>query len=318
MNLRKNEFASIKMLVEKAPDIVEHKVLDSVRYKDSSYDIHSFSIGAKGEDIPTIGLIGGVHGLEQVGTHVVIAYLNYIVEQLRWDKTLESLFEKVRLVSIPIVNPVGLIHLKRCNGNGVDLMRNAPINSYEKVVPLIGGHNYGNLLPWYRGNFEEMEKEAKILCNFIKDEVLTSKHSMTIDFHSGFGFKDRLWYPYACSTKQFEEIEKVNKLSSILDKTIPHHIYKIEPQSDHYTTHGDLWDYLYFHKKKNYPEKTFLPFTLEMGSWIWLKKNPIQMFSRLGLFNPIKDHRFDRAMRRHFLMIDFFLRATANPKEWAA
>ncbi len=316
MNLRKNEFESIKNLVTNAPDIVEHLVLDTVRYKGKSYDIHSISIGKKDPSVPVFGIFGGVHGLEQVGAHVVIAYLNHLIEQLKWDRTLVDFFQNVRLVSIPIVNPVGLVHLKRSNGNGVDLMRNAPIDSHEKVVPLVGGHYWGSFLPWYRGSKTKMEKEAEVLCNFVKREVLSSDHAVTIDFHSGFGFKDRLWYPYACSTKSFKEIDKVSQLSDLLDKTIPHHIYRVEPQSDHYTTHGDLWDFLYFHKKDNFPEKTFIPLTLEMGSWIWLKKNPMQIFSRLGLFNPIKDHRFDRAMRRHFLMIDFFLKATANPQSW--
>lgn len=318
MNIRNNELESIQELIYKAPDIVEHKVLETIEYKNEKYPIHSFSIGNQNPNVPVFGLFGGVHGLEQVGTHVVIAYLNYLFEQLSWDKNLTQVFDHFRLVSIPIVNPVGFFHLKRSNGNGVDLMRNAPIESHEKVVPLIGGHRFGNNLPWFRGHeHQEMETEAQVLCDFVKEKVLSSPSAITIDFHSGFGFKDRLWYPYANSTKQFEELDKINTLKHMLDKTIPHHIYKIEPQSDHYTTHGDLWDYLYLFKKENYSQANFLPLTLEMGSWIWLKKNPVQMFSKLGLYNPIKDHRFDRAMRRHFLMIDFFLKAAANPSQWS-
>lgn len=316
MSLRKNEFKNIKDLVQKSPDIVKHTVLDTVRYKDRNYDLHSFSIGKKDPNVPVFGIFGGVHGLEQVGAHVVLSYLNYIIEQLQWDESLYDLFQRVRLVSMPIVNPVGFVHLKRSNGNGVDLMRNAPIDSDEKVLPLIGGHYISPKLMWYRGKRDEMEKESHTLCQFVKNEMLASKYAVSIDFHSGFGFKDRLWYPYACSTKRFKELDKVENLKRLLEKTIPHHIYKIEPQSDNYTTHGDLWDYLYFHKKEKYKDQTFLPLTLEMGSWIWLKKNPSQIFNKLGLYNPIKDHRFDRAMRRHFLMIDFFLRATANPKSW--
>ena len=318
MNLLKNEFEFIEELVKKSPDIVDHEVLDSVKFKNKSYDIHSFSIGPKDPEVPVLALFGGVHGLEQFGSHVVIAYLNYVIERLHWDKNFAALFEKVRLVSIPIVNPVGFKNFRRSNGNGVDLMRNSPVSSKEKVFPILGGQLISSKIPWYRGDTNQMEKESQLMCDFVKDNVINSKNAISIDFHSGFGFKDRLWYPYACSKKKFDGIDNLKRIESLLDRTLPHHIYKVEPQSDHYTTHGDLWDYLYFHKKEHHPTMNYLPLTLEMGSWIWLKKNPLQLFSKLGLFNPIKDHRFNRAMRRHFLMIDFFLKAAANPDEWTA
>jgi hypothetical protein len=316
VNIRKNEFQALQDLVINSPDIVKHSVLGKVHYKGKQFEIDAFEIGPDGDDIPVFGLFGGVHGVEQIGTHVVISYLNYIIEQLKWDKNIQDLFTRIKLVSIPIVNPVGFAHLKRSNGNGVDLMRNAPIESSEKVMPFVGGQTKSSKIPWFRGDNEKMEIESQILCDFVKEKVLCAKNAMTIDFHSGFGFKDRLWYPYAHSSKKFDELNKINKLENILERTIPHHIYKIEPQSDNYTTHGDLWDYLYYHKKNNNPDNTFIPFTLEMGSWIWLKKNPLQLFSKSGLFNPVKDHRFSRAMRRHFLMIDFFLKACSNPTEW--
>ncbi len=316
MKFGQDEFKALDLLIENLPSVVEHQVLDEVNYKNETYPIHAFSIGKKSPDIPVFGIFGGVHGLEQVGSHVVLSYLNYLFQLLSWDENTVRLFERVRLVSIPIINPVGIVHLMRSNGNGVDLMRNSPIDSYEKVVPLVGGHRLGKLIPWYRGKRNEMELESRVLCDFVKEHVLSADNSITIDFHSGFGFKDRLWYPYACSTKPFDRKPMIDKLEKLFDKTVPHHIYKIEPQSDNYTTHGDLWDYLYFYRKEKFPEKNFIPLTLEMGSWIWLKKNPLQLFSKGGLFNPIKNHRFDRAMRRHFLMIDFFLRASANPNLW--
>ena len=69
-----------------------------------------------------------------------------------------------------------------------------------------------------------------------------------------------------------------------------HHRYVIEPQSRQYLAHGDLWDHLYLRSRER-PERVFLPLTLEMGSWIWVKKNPRQLFSRQGIFNPLVQHR---------------------------
>lgn len=47
-----------------------------------------------------------------------------------------------------------------------------------------------------------------------------------------------------------------------------------EPQSQQYLTHGDLWDHLYLRALTGHPGHLFLPLTLEMGSWLWVKKNP--------------------------------------------
>ncbi|CAH2929990.1 MAG: FIG011155: Zinc carboxypeptidase-related protein [uncultured Paraburkholderia sp.] len=48
--------------------------------------------------------------------------------------------------------------------------------------------------------------------------------------------------------------------------------------------------------------------TLELGSWLWIKKNPRQLFSRQGFFNPVKAHRTARVLRRHANLLDFLAR----------
>ncbi|WP_372652111.1 DUF2817 domain-containing protein [Halobacteriovorax sp.] len=317
MSNKSPESIEIQELISKMPDIAKVEVLETIQYKDQSYPIHQFSIGDSKLNSPTLVLVGGVHGLEKIGTHVVLSYLNFLFEQLKWNQDLQSFFKNFNLIAIPMVNPVGVAHNKRSNGNGVDLMRNAPVDAINKSLFLIGGHRISPLLPWYRGKKgDPMQAEAKTLCDAIKRVISKSPKTLVIDFHSGFGLKDRLWYPYAKSSDQFPAIDQVNNIQKIFDRTIPQHIYQIEPQSDQYTTHGDLWDYLFDWKEDNFNQHDFIPWTLEMGSWTWLKKNPIQIFSKLGLFNPIKNHRYDRTMRRHLLLIDFFSNITKNWEVW--
>ena len=57
----------------------------------------------------------------------------------------------------------------------------------------------------------------------------------------------------------------------------------------------------------------FLPVTLEMGSWLWVKKNPRQIFSRHGIFNPMIEHRQQRVLRTHIGWLDFITRAVVQP-----
>ena len=56
--------------------------------------------------------------------------------------------------------------------------------------------------------------------------------------------------------------------------------------------------------------------TLELGSWLWIKKNPRQLFSRQGMFNPVKAHRTERVLRRHANLLDFLARAAFSSQRW--
>lgn len=311
------EMRKIRNLIHMAnPELVKVSELARVNVKNKSYPIYSFQIGTSDVEAPVLGLFGGVHGLERVGSHVVISYLQSLFTQMKWDEDLRELLKTSRIVSIPLINPGGMAGLSRSNPNGVDLMRNAPVDSDGVNLPfLAGGHRLSSKIPWYRGKAgAPLELESQTLVDYVKKEIFNSVTAITVDFHSGFGMVDRFWYPYAKTTEQFPNIREVDALKDLLDETLNNHIYSIEPQSYSYTTHGDLWDYLYDeHQGTNTNGlKLFIPWTLEMGSWNWVRKNPKQLFSALGPFNPIISHRHSRTLRRHKPLIDFLFKATRN------
>lgn len=312
------ETNEIILLSKEFPEITRYENLGVVTYNNIEYPIHALVIGSKDRTHPTLGLFGGVHGLEKIGSDVVLSFINTLRNRLSWDEDLIRELETTRIVCIPMINPWGILHFHRSNGNGVDLMRNAPIDAEGKSTFLVGGHRISSKLPWYRGQKDApMEKESRLLMDFVQKEMFEAKISIALDVHSGFGLKDQIWYPYAKSKKPFMFLEQFKKLSRLFESTYPHHVYKIEPQSMHYTTHGDLWDYaLKLHEEHLNKDATFIPLTLELGSWSWVKKNPLQLFSSRGLFNPIKPHRYGRTMRRHLYLIDFLFKAIRNPKKW--
>lgn len=314
------ELSRIEELAAKVPSFARVKILDTVVAKGKEFPIYSFEIGNTDKSLPVFGLFGGVHGLERVGTHVVLAYLESLFAQASWDKDLQRTFESCRIVSIPLINPAGMFFGQRSNLNGVDLMRNSPVEALGETPFLLGGHRISSKLPWYRGSIEqkEMELEARVLVDYVKKECFDAPASLILDIHSGFGAKDRLWYPYAKTTESFPSMVEVNRFKSLLDQSYPNHIYTVEAQSLSYTTHGDLWDYIYdLHQETNASNSNVLiPWTLEIGSWLWIRKNPIQLFSALGPFNPVKIHRHRRTMRRHLPLLDFFLRAIKHYPSW--
>ncbi len=258
-----------------------------------------------------------MHGLERIGSEVVIAFLNSMVMRLQWDATLHQQLESLRLIFMPIVNPGGMWLGTRANPRGVDLMRNAPIDATDPVPYLVGGQRISAALPWFRGHAgAPMEMENQALCAAVHSELLNHPFSMALDCHSGFGVRDRIWFPYAHSREPIAHLAEMRALKHIFRQTYSHHAYVFEPQSLQYLAHGDVWDHLY-QQACALPERVFLPLTLEMGSWLWIKKNPRQMFSLKGLFNPLIEHRQNRVLRRHLSLLDFLARAAASHSLWA-
>lgn len=284
-----------------------------------AFPVFAIVIGPPDRSLPTLGLFGGVHGLERIGTRVVLSYLRNLAELLKWDRQARHLFTSTRLVCIPIVNPVGMYLRTRANGNGVDLMRNAPVDAEGlSAWHLHAGHRLSPRLPWYRGMAgAPLEPEAQALVQFVRTELFAAGTAVSVDVHSGYGMRDRLWFPYARTRAPFPNAPEAYALKALFDRAYPNHVYCIEPQSLHYRSHGDLWDYLYDERTAGGHAGTFLPLCLEMGSWIWLRKSARQFFSILGVFNPIAQHRVQRALRRHIPLFDFLLRAVGSAESWA-
>ncbi len=310
------QLAALEALIDEGQPLLQTQVVGQVQAGRHRLPIHALTLGNPDPEVPAVGFFGGVHGLERIGADVVIAFLGSLVKRLAWDSVLHAQLQKVRLVFMPLVNPGGLLLGTRANPRGVDLMRNAPMEAVEKVPFLIGGQRISRGLPWFRGEAgAPMEIESRALCAFVEAELLSRRFSLAVDCHSGFGTQDRIWFPYAHTATPIRHLPEIHALKTIFEQTHNHHVYLFEPQSRQYLTHGDIWDYLY-RKAEQARDRVFLPLTLEMGSWMWIKKNPRQMFTRLGIFNPILDHRHHRVMRRHIALLDFLARAASSHLRW--
>ena len=311
------ELVALERIIELGAPHLEVKVLRQVSVSSAlSFPIYSIALGNPSPDVPAVGFFGGVHGLERIGAEVVMAYLQNVVMRLRWDTTLNKQLESVRLVFVPLVNPGGMWRGTRANPRGVDLMRNAPIDATDRVPFLVGGQRLSPGLPWYRGKLgDPLETESQALCDVVASELLVRKFSIALDCHSGFGISDRIWFPYAHTRKPIKHLAEIHALKEMFLQAHSHHQYVFEPQSVQYLAHGDLWDHLYKQACNN-PDSVFLPLTLEMGSWLWIKKNPRQLFSRNGIFNPLIVHRQQRVLRRHVSLLDFLGRVACGHELW--
>ena len=311
------ELAALERIIELGAGRLETRIVSEVPMPaGGSYPVHMIALGNPAQGVPAVGYFGGVHGLERIGAEVVLAHLHSLVMRLQWDSTLHQQLESVRLVFMPVVNPGGMALGTRANPGGVDLMRNAPVEAQEQVPFLVGGQRLSAGLPWYRGPRDKpMEIENQAVCDVVATELLNRDFSLSVDCHSGFGTRDRIWFPYAHKRAPIAHLAEMQALKNIFVQSNSHHRYVIEPQSMQYLAHGDLWDHLYLQSCEQ-DHRVFLPLTLEMGSWLWVKKNPRQLFSRHGIFNPLIEHRQQRVLRQHQLLLDFLSRAACGHHLW--
>ena len=63
------------------------------------FPIFTASIGSGHPLAPSIGFFGGIHGLEQIGSQVVLDYMQSLLFRLPWDELLTRQLEKIRLVN---------------------------------------------------------------------------------------------------------------------------------------------------------------------------------------------------------------------------
>ena len=310
------ELVQLERVLAAAPEAVHVSTLEKVPLKQVSLPIYRVDIGSNEPDVPVFLLVGGVHGLERIGSQVVISWLENLLVRLNWDVGLRALLERVHITLLPVLNPGGMYLDQRSNPSGVDLMRNAPITAQAQSAFLLGGQRLSSRLPWYTGQPEQgMEAENRALEQVIHEMLPGRPFSVSLDCHSGFGWRDQIWFPYAYRRRPMRRIASVMALKLIWEQAWPNHQYIFEPQSRHYLTHGDLWDH--FYKQVNrMSDGTFIPLTLEMGSWRWIRKRPQQLLRLNGLFNPLVPHRHQRVLRSHLTFIDFLMHAAASHEAW--
>jgi hypothetical protein len=309
------ELLQLQQLIETAPPQLHTEQLALVPHMTERLPVYALTLGNRSPTAPAIVLVGGVHGLERIGTQVVLAYLQTLLNRLSWDRCLQHTLENCCIYFIPLVNPAGMANGWRANGNSVDLMRNAPVECAEGAAWMVGGQRISRAIPWHRGRTDRMETESQALTDYIQQQLFCRPFSLVLDCHSGFGTTDRLWFPYAKSRRQpIAHLGEMFRLRQLLFQTYPHQNYIFEPQSQHYLCHGDLWDYLYDLSLSH--NTTMLPLTLEMGSWNWVRKNPFQLLSSLGMFHPVKPHRVKRVLRSHLILINFLINCTMSYQNW--
>ncbi len=309
------EHIHLKVLSEKFPRYLSLAPLVEVETDegpDALYRLELYDRRVDGADLPVLGLFAGVHGLEFVGVRILVAFVEHLMNQVQWNAGVAKTLRNVRIVGIPVVNPSGFVAHRRSNGNGVDLMRNAPVAGAHPKL-LVGGQGLSRRLPYYKGD-GAMELEAATMVRFVEDELWPAPFSLSLDLHSGFGVKDFLWTPYARQYGYPPTWGEYIQLKAVLKSSLKYFKYKLEPQSAYYCADGDLWDHLYDRHlaHADYQAGQFLPLTLEVGTWRYVKKFPLTGLRLWNYFNPGLPDPFRKVVHQHLPLLTLLTNVVAN------
>lgn len=255
-----------------------------------------------------VTLVSGVHGLETIGIRIHLDILKQLLNPKSSFYSAALAKGKLGIYSLPILNPAGVARLTRSNARGVDLNRNSGIDA-EGALPFFGGHSISRALPYYRG--KTLERESRALFRFLDEKIWKRKGRIhpVLDIHSGYGAENFLWWPYSFSRRQVYHEPAFLSMAEALRQRHP--LYRIEPMSLSYQTHGDLWDkaLLEFERRQRAGEmkkSMFLPLTLEIGTWHEIKKSPRRLLNREKIFNPPATSR-KQYLREHRALIRDFI-----------
>lgn len=293
-------------LVKKSNGLIRMRQIDysSPTRKGNRWPIYLLEVGEKSAFKKHAPLItSGVHGLETIGVRIHLDILSRLIDTKGRHYSPDLLAGKFGIYSIPILNPAGVAGLTRSNARGIDLNRNSGVEA-EKALPFFGGHKLSGRLPYFRGHTKE--RETRALFRFLKEDFLKRRKRvhLALDIHSGYGSENFFWWPYSYTSKPVFQERAFLKLAARLKER--HKMYRIEPMAMSYQTHGDLWDaaLLDFEAQKS-KKSVFLPFTLEVGTWQEIRKNPRRLFNREAIFNPPRESRKAYLKAHRELLWDF-------------
>ena len=284
------------------------------------FPVYSLEIGKKSAIANNpVGIVAGVHGLETIGVRVALDFLEYLVNSNHEDFLPEIFNGDVGIVCLPMINPGGIAQTSRSNPAGVDLMRNSGIDAVSAPF-FFGGHRISSSLPYFRGKY--LEPESRIVYRFMKKYFFPNETAIMplLDIHSGFGTVDHVWWPFAFTHEPCADEAIYKKMAMHLSEKNLHTQYQYRPQSEIYTTHGDLWDrfYLQFRNlieiKKR--KSRFLPWTLEIGTWSDIPDNPSKLSRKRGIFNPAKENKQAVIKNYRNFLRDFVRLSCVKPSYW--
>ncbi|MGZ8201464.1 MAG: zinc carboxypeptidase, partial [Methylosarcina sp.] len=73
--LRFPELEQLEHIIEQLGDRARTEVIERIPFKNAEFPIYCITLGSQRDDVPVQAFFGGVHGLEKIGSEVILCYL---------------------------------------------------------------------------------------------------------------------------------------------------------------------------------------------------------------------------------------------------
>jgi predicted deacylase len=235
-----------------------------------------FDLGADGK--PTILLTALMHGVEVVGSLALLDVVRRLGD--KEDPDAGRLLSNARLVIVPIVNPDALYAnmaklsrgeraWQRCNANGVDLNRNFPRLTTNRLYHPFSGSRF-RVSPHYLGAHSLSEPESRA----VRATAVETRPVLSLAFHS---FGNLILYPWAYTHTENPRAGEYRRLAGLMTNALCRFSYRVKQARQLYSVLGDMDDWLD-------AELGTLAFTIEVGRPDWRLR---QLTNPFAWMNPL-------------------------------
>ena len=114
------ELTELERLIDEGKQYMSVRVPVHIERQRVPLPFYVLEMGNTAPDTPVLILVGGVHGVERIGTQVILAFLRTLIRRLHWDPLMQDALNNLHLLIVPMVNPGGMAANSRCNLRGVD------------------------------------------------------------------------------------------------------------------------------------------------------------------------------------------------------
>ncbi len=84
------EMDDLEDLIHKFGELARTRVVAEVSSNNKTFPLYCISISSSRPTDPAVGIFGGVHGLERIGSEVVLSFMHTLLEWIRWDRNYQS------------------------------------------------------------------------------------------------------------------------------------------------------------------------------------------------------------------------------------
>ena len=99
------ELLQLEQLIGEHSHLLHACCETTVQHGAMEFPLYSLRLGSSAPSAPTLLLTGGIHGIERIGSQVLIAWLQSLLERLRWDTGVQQQLQQLQLVIMPIIHP---------------------------------------------------------------------------------------------------------------------------------------------------------------------------------------------------------------------